>query len=182
MRQNGKRRSGPIVMIVSGLVLLILAAATAPIALQLMRPTAASLPPSLAGMPMQGAIYAAEAIETIDQMHAKSFALSSAAVGAYGSLGEAFLYISGAPTEWLAKRMTEEMTQRIAENETPYTPLGEEVIGGTRVYILEGHGQQHFYFRSGKLLVWLAADAWLATPAIEECLRFYTGASDVPVD
>ncbi len=170
---RGKLRIGPIILIALGAILLMLAALTAPIALQLMQPSAAFLPPELAGMPILGAAYAAEAVEMIDQMHEESFPLSSAAVGAYGSFGEAVLYISGTPAEWLAARMTKEMSERIAENETPFTPLSEEVIGGTRVYVLQGQGQQHFYFQSGKLLVWLAVDAWLATQALEDCMRFY---------
>ena len=157
MRQPGRRAIGPMIVMAIGLVVLIIAAMAAPVALRLMNPGAAALPPMLGGMPIQGAIYAAQAVDTIDQMHSKSFPLSSGAVGVYGPFNEAVLYISGAPTEGLAKRMTVEMTERISESETPYTPTGEELIGPTRVYVLEGHGQQHFYFQAGDLLVWLAA-------------------------
>jgi hypothetical protein len=173
MKQDGKLHTGPMVLMVLGAVLLILAVVVAPIALQLMQPEAASLPPELGGMPIQEAMYAAEAVEMIDRMHSKSFPLSSGAVGAYGPFGEAILYISGAPTKGMAARMLVDMTDRIAENETPFTPLGEEVIDGIRVYILEGQGQQHFYYQAGELLVWLAADAWLAEQALEDCMQFY---------
>jgi hypothetical protein len=173
MRKPDRLRIGPIVVMGLGAVVLVLAAAAAPLALKLMNPAAASLPPALGGMPIQGAIYAAEAVETIDRMHANSFPLSSGAVGVYGPFNEAVLYISGAPTEGLAQRMIVEMTERIAEHETPYTPTGEEIINGTLVYILEGHGQQHFYFQAGSLLIWLAADEWLADQALMDSVRFY---------
>jgi hypothetical protein len=158
MNQPQRRRVGPIIVIAVGLVVLVAAALAAPHALRLMNPAAASLPPTLGGMPIQGAIYAAQAIETIDQMHDNDFPLSSGAVGVYGPFNEAVLYISGAPTEGLARRMTVEMTEKIAESDTPYTPTGEERTGGVDVYELEGHGQKHFYYQVGKLLIWLAAD------------------------
>ena len=182
MKESGKLRLGPLAVITVGLALLIAAAITAPIALQLMRPAAASLPPMLGGMPVQNAIYAAQAVETIDRMHALSFPLSSGAVAAYGAFGEAVLYISGAPTEGLAERMTVDMTERIAENESPFTPTGEEVINGTRVYMLDGQGQQHFYYQAGKLLIWLAADEWLASQALMDSMRFYVDVSETQTD
>jgi hypothetical protein len=169
-------------MMAIGLAVLILAAVAAPVALKLINPAAAALPPMLGGMPIQGAVYAGQAVETIDQMHNQSFPLSSGAVGVYGPFNEAVLYISGAPTEALAERMTVEMTERISESETPYTPTGEEMIGAIRVYVLEGHGQQHFYFRAGDLLVWLAADEWLAEQALLDCIQFYVEGNETQVD
>ncbi len=174
MKEAERRRVGPIIVIAVGIVVLVTAALAAPHALRLMNPTAASLPPTLGGMPIQGAIYAAQAIETIDQMHDNAFPLSSGAVGVYGPFNEAVLYISGAPTERLASRMTIEMTDKIAGSDTPYTPTGEESIGGVHVYVLEGHGQKHFYYQAGKLLIWLAADEWLAEPALMDSILFYT--------
>jgi hypothetical protein len=71
--------------------------------------------------------------------------------------------------------MTDDMTARIAANESPFTPLGDVTIDDTQVYLLEGQGQMHFYFQAGKLLVWLAADEWLAPQALEDSLQFYAG-------
>jgi hypothetical protein len=34
-------------------------------------------------------------------------------------------------------------------------------------------GQRHFYFQSGSLVVWLAADDTLAEPALEQVAAFY---------
>jgi len=182
MTLPARKSIGPLIVMATGLVVLIVAAVAAPFALQLMNPSAAALPPILGGMPIQGAIYAAQAVDTIDNMHNHSFPLSSGAVGIYGPFNEAVLYISGAPTERLAQRMTQEMTERIAEGGSPYTPAGEEIASGTRIYILEGHGQRHFYFQAGKLLVWLAADEWLAEQALMDCVQFYVQASDTQAD
>jgi hypothetical protein len=182
MNQPGRKRVGPIVVIAVGLVVLVTAVLAAPHALLLMNPTAASLPPMLGGMPIQGAIYADQAIETIDQMHDNAFPLSSGAVGVYGPFNEAVLYISGAPTERLASRMTVEMTEKIAESDTPYTPTGEESIDGVHVYVLEGHGQKHFYYQAGKLLIWLAVDEWLAEPALMDSILFYTEGDQTEAD
>jgi hypothetical protein len=34
-------------------------------------------------------------------------------------------------------------------------------------------GQKHFYFQSGDLLIWLAADQEIAEQAISQVLEFY---------
>jgi hypothetical protein len=78
--------------------------------------------------------------------------------------------------------MTVEMTEKIAESDTPYTPTGEERTGGVDVYELEGHGQKHFYYQVGKLLIWLAADEWLADQALMDSILFYTEADQAQAD
>jgi len=55
----------------------------------------------------------------------------------------------------------------------PFTPAGERQIDGRTIYLLEGMGQQHFYFQSGNLVVWMAVDPPLADQALTEILAFY---------
>lgn len=61
----------------------------------------------------------------------------------------------------------------IAAEKTPFTPVGERKDGNRTIYELNGMGQKHYYFQSGKLLVWLAADVEIAQEAIRETLKFY---------
>jgi hypothetical protein len=51
--------------------------------------------------------------------------------------------------------------------------LGELKDGNRLIYELEGMGQRHYYFQSGKLLIWMAANPELAEQAITEILKFY---------
>jgi hypothetical protein len=41
------------------------------------------------------------------------------------------------------------------------------------VYQVEGLGQAHYYFQSGDLIIWLAADKALADTSLAELLAFY---------
>jgi hypothetical protein len=65
------------------------------------------------------------------------------------------------------------MKDKIAEGNSPFTPAGERPDGGRVIYELEGMGQKHFYFQSGDLLIWLAADQEIAEQAISQVLEFY---------
>lgn len=106
-------------------------------------------------------------------MHQEVFPLASAAVGMYGTEHQVMLWVSGAPITPLAGRMLVSMREKIAEGRSPFTPIGERKEGNRIVYELDGMGQVHFYFQSGKLLVWMAANPELSDKALEEALKFY---------
>ena len=65
------------------------------------------------------------------------------------------------------------MRERIALGRSPFTPIGERSIAGRTVYELTGMGQQHFYFQSGRLVIWLAVDPPAAEPVLQAVLDFY---------
>jgi hypothetical protein len=103
-------------------------------------------------------------------MHGQEFQLTQ---GAGCSYGEATLYVAGTPLSFLAGRMMVDMRDKIAGSETPYTPLNEMKYGSRTVYELVGMGQQHYYFRSGNLVIWLAVNEQVAELALQEALEFY---------
>ena len=45
--------------------------------------------------------------------------------------------------------------------------------GSRTVYELVGMGQLHYYFRSGNLVIWLAANEQVAELALQDALDFY---------
>jgi hypothetical protein len=65
------------------------------------------------------------------------------------------------------------MRDRIASAESPFTPLAERSDGQRTVYELEGMGQHNYYFQSGDLVIWLAADQQYAEVALQQLLAFY---------
>jgi hypothetical protein len=74
----------------------------------------------------------------------------------------------------MAAEMVREMTGKIAEGRSPFTPTGvRQAAAGRSVYELVGMGQRHFYFQSANLVVWLAADESIADKAVSEGLLFY---------
>ncbi len=139
----------------------------------LSNPKPAPLPETIADFPLQEHLFGVQAIDEINRLHGLEFPISSGAVGVYGELGEITIWVSGAPTRFMADRMMKDMELRIAEGNSPFTPLGARDGGDRMIYELDGLGQKHFYYQSGKLLIWLAANHNIAEQALAETLMFY---------
>jgi hypothetical protein len=108
-----------------------------------------------------GAAAAAE----IQRLHGRAFPLASAAVARYGPAGEASLWVAGTVSEDEAAALLEAMHLAIETADSPFTAQEPQVIAGVTVYPLRGMGQEHMYFQSGRLVLWLAADAGVAETA-----------------
>lgn len=92
----------------------------------------------------------------------------------YGYPGEmVMLWVTGTPAQPLAAKMISDMETAIEKTESPFTPLGVRNINDRSVHELTGMGQNHFYFQSAALVVWLAADEPIAETALAEVLAFY---------
>jgi hypothetical protein len=162
----------PVVLILAGFLLIGFAASYAVWSATLDQPGAAPLPPELVGIPLsQSAVGKAAAIE-INNLHHLEFPMTSASVGVYGP-GQAILWVAGTPVNLLAERMLVEMREKIAEGNSPFSPTGARQDGKRPIYELDGLGQKHFYFRSGSLLIWVAADAEQAEQALAQTLEYY---------
>ncbi len=160
------------ILIIAGLVFAVSAASWLYVHSLVSNPGAEPLPESVAGLPLTQALTGRAAVQEINHLHGLSFAITSGAVGIYGQ-EQAVLWVSGSPLGFMAARMQKKMEHRIAEGRSPFKPLETRQAGGRTVLALEGLGQQHFYFRSGRQLVWLAANASLAEQALAEALQFY---------
>lgn len=136
-------------------------------------PGPAPIPRQVANLPLSRAASGWQAASEVARLHGKELALNSAGVGVYGPEQSITIWAAGAPLKPLAGRMLSVMRDKISEGNSPFAPLGERRDGKRIVYELEGLGQKHFYFQSGNLIVWLAADAELAEPALEQTLEFY---------
>jgi len=101
----------------------------------------------------------------IQRLHGRAFPLASAAFARYGPGGEASLWIAGTASEDEAAELLEEMRLAIEMADSPFTPLEPKRIAGVTVYPLRGMGQEHMYFQSGRLVLWLAADTGVAEGA-----------------
>jgi len=102
----------------------------------------------------------------IQRLHGRAFPLASAVVARYGPAGEANLWIAGTASDDEATALLEAMRLAIETADSPFTPLEPQVIAGVTVYPLRGMGQEHMYFQSGRLVLWLAAN-----PSIAEAAR-----------
>jgi hypothetical protein len=159
--------------IACGVILILIGLGYAAYQQRLERITPAPLPGEIAGMPLHDRILGAAALNELSWMHGQEFQLNMGAVGSYGRGNEITLYVAGTPLSFLAGRMIINMQDKIDNTESPFTPLGQREDGSRRVYELVGMGRQHFYFRSGNLVVWLEVDEENADASLQQVLEFY---------
>jgi hypothetical protein len=166
----------PLIMITAGALLMAAAMLYGLLTQQPTGSASAPLPLALAGLEQIEAAYGEEAIAGISQMHGQDFELVSGAIGNYAGAGassSATLWVSGVASDADAAALVVAMRERIALGQSPFTPLGEHTTGSQTVYELAGMGQQHFYFQSGKLVIWLAVDPPAAETVLQAVLDFY---------
>ncbi len=166
-----RRRLLPLGLMAAGVLLLLGSGLYAWYTTVLANPAALRVPPALAGQALTHSVEGVDAVAEVTRLHGKDFPLSSGAMARYGT--GITLWASGAPASPMAAEMVRAMRDKIAEGRSPFTPLGTRQAAGREVYELEGMGQRHFYFQSGPVVVWLAADAALADAALADALAFY---------
>lgn len=166
------RRPGPWLLMSAGV--LILAASLGYLVYDWSRSESASLnvPAQLGGAPLTQKIIGPEAVAEVARLHGKDFPLISGAMAVYGQ-SAVTLWVTGVPASPMAGEIVAAMTGKIAEGRSPFLPTGTRQAGDRTIYELNGMGQRHFYFRSGSLVVWLAADDTLAEQALEQVAAFY---------
>ena len=92
----------------------------------------------------------------------------------YQSLRRVNCWAAGAPLNFMASRMVEAMQEKIAQGNSPFTPIEQFTQGKRTIYFLEGIGQKHYYFQSKNLVIWLAVDPNLADEALQQILEVYS--------
>ncbi len=167
------KRTLSILLIALGLLTLFFSLGTYLLNRALASPSAAPLPDQIADLPRITQVYGAEAVVEINRLHVKEFLLTSGAVGVYWTKNQATLWVSGAPLEIVAQQILIAMRDKIAEGNSPFQQTGERQDVERIVYELDGLGQKHFYFRSGKLIVWVGVDEPYADRVLVDILEFF---------
>ena len=130
------------------------------------------LPTQLAGFNITDSQLGMDAIALITDLHGQEFPVDFGAVGVYGDR-DIIVWIAGAASESIAVEMTNAMQLKIAEGNSPFTPIDEIDSRNRKVYALEGMGQRHYYFQSQNLVIWLAANPAFADKALQQILEVY---------
>jgi len=163
----------PFILILSGILLILAVAGTMLYDRAMDKPGAVPLPVQVADQQLVFKSEGQQAIDEFKHMHRQEFLLVAGSVGTYGVGNEAKLWVAEAPLDFMAGRMIIDMRDKIAIGDTPFTPVSERQEPERIIYELVGLGQKHYYFQSGKLIVWLAADEVTAEQALDEVLKFF---------
>jgi hypothetical protein len=99
--------------------------------------TPLNLPNQLAGLQLADIRSGDEAIAEFTDLHGKQFPVTSGAIGVYGDR-KITLWVAGTSSDQIASQMTTAMQEKIAEGNSPFTPLNEISDGDRTVYALEG--------------------------------------------
>ena len=126
-------------------------------------------PTSLAGLPLTEKVTGQAALTGIEGLHSKGFPMADGAI-AYYEGGLATVWISSTWASLLATRQVHVMTERIAEGQSPFTPIDTIAVEGVAIYVLTGMGQRHYYFQLDKRVVWLAVSPPLAEQSLPDLL------------
>ena len=139
-----------------------------------LHPELPNLPRDVAGLAIDRTISGSDALAELAWMHGQDFQLEDAFVGIYGDEGKITIYVAGVDSNSIAEGLVHDMRDKIAAVDSPFEPFAERVVEQRTLFELDGLGQKHFYFGSGKLIIWLAVDAEMAEDALEQVLRFYS--------
>ena len=131
-----------------------------------------TLPDRLGGLPRTDYRTGTQAMDEFQNLHGKQFPLTFGAIGIYGDQ-QITVWAAGTSSESIASQLVDSMRDRIAEGNSPFTPLTQTNSNNRSVYVLEGMEQRHFYFQSKNLVVWVAVDPALADTVIQQILEAY---------
>jgi len=167
------RKLIPLLLIVSGSMLILAVVSITLYNQAVQKPGAVPLPSQVANQRITIKSEGRQAIAEFKRLHRQEFPLVAGAVGTYGLNNEAKLWAAEALFDFMAGKMVTDMRDKIAGGNTPFIPTGERQQAERTIYELDGMGQKHFYFQSGKLIIWLAVDKEIADQVLENTLEFY---------
>jgi hypothetical protein len=71
---------------------------------------------------------------------------------------------------FLATQQVEDMTARIAEENTALASIETRLVGDIPVYVLTGREQKHYYFQLDRRVIWLSIPSQLAEQGLVELI------------
>lgn len=130
------------------------------------------VPPSIGGLNLTQVRSGQAGLESINKLHGLELELSAGTVAQYGN-NEGSLWLADAGSDAGARDMIRRMQDKIANGNSPFTPMGVFKFQDRDVYLLSGMGQTHFYAQAGSRVFWVSIAADKAEQALKEMLSFY---------
>lgn len=128
-----------------------------------------NLPANLAGLPLSQQVNGQPALEEIDRLHNQPIPSLGATFASYGD-GTARVWVAVTWASFLASQQVEDMTARIAEENTALAPIETRLVGDIPVYMLTGSEQKHYYFQLDRRVIWLSIPPQLAEQGLVELI------------
>lgn len=163
----------PTFLIVLGAALIALAAAFPAILSAKPEPASTPVPGQVSGYTLVSEATGKAALSEFSQLHGKSLSVLSGSRATYGAGNQVTLWVAGTSSNEDTRQLLEDMRDKIAEGKSPFQPTENRQVGERTIYTLDGMGQKHFYFQSGKNLIWLAANVEIADRALQDALNYY---------
>lgn len=136
------------------------------------QPGAAPLPAQIGGLAQTSRQTGSQAVAEFTRLHGESFPIMTGAKGEYGN-NQVTLWVAGTADAQAAAQLVTMMRDKIAQGNSPFLPTAEMQLGKRTLYALSGLGQNHFYFQSSNLVIWLATDPDLQDKVLSSILNFY---------
>ena len=129
-------------------------------------------PPVLGGLLLSEVVSGEEGLAQPSRMHGKDIRLARGFIVQYAGNGAAATMWAGwAESKAAAQALTDRMTAKIGPDHPIFQDFRELTVGGRTVYAATGQGQQHYYFRSGAAVVWVAVDSARAQEVMHDALK-----------
>jgi hypothetical protein len=130
-----------------------------------------ALPEDIHGLPLVESHSGPAADSMIAELHKSELAAAESAIGIYGpSDMRAILYVSRFTTEAQAAEQIDAMSDRISAGTPGFGHQRQFEIREQQVHSVFGRGQVHYYYVTGREMIWLTVPPNLARPALGELL------------
>mgnify|MGYP002336055277 CR=1 FL=1 len=125
------------------------------------------VPQTLGTLTLVSSVQGLDALREFSSLHNKEFALVGGYRADYASGKEtATLWVAEANDDASALALTQDMAKKIGTGNAMFQNLQELVISGRQIYVVDGGGQQHYFYAHGNEVVWLATEPSLAAAAL----------------
>lgn len=143
-------------------------------------PIQVTIPPVLGGLPLVETVTGDEGLAQVSQLHGKDIDLARGFLAQYAGNGAgATMWVGWAESKAAAQALTDRMTAKIGADHPIFQNFQVLTMGGRTLYVATGQGQhpqeadtlQHYYFRSGAAVVWVAVDSTAAQEVVHDALK-----------
>lgn len=126
-----------------------------------------AIPQALGELTLVRSTEGLDALREFTSLHNKQFTLVDGYRAEYANgKASATLWVTRANDAASALALTQDMAKKIGAGNTMFQNLQALTINGRQIYVVDGQGQQHYFYANGDRVVWLAVDPTFAPNAL----------------